>query len=97
MAIIVSEEGEKKIDVVNLVIWISLLAIVGIAVYFLFFKKPPLVEVISPPSYKNIDPLAKADLSPDEVANSPDFKALKPYVPLPSPASVGRLNPFLTP
>ena len=97
MAILISEEGEKKLDVVNLAIWLSLLVVVGVAVYFIFFKRPALVEVASPSNYKNIDPLANTALNPDEVANSANFQEIKPYVPLPAPASVGRPNPFLTP
>ena len=96
MAILVSEEGEKKIDVANLTIWISILVVVGVAVYFIFFKQPELIEVISPSDYKNIDPLAKSPINPQEVANKIDT-LLKQYVPLPSPPNVGRENPFLTP
>ncbi|OGZ52752.1 MAG: hypothetical protein A3B25_00975 [Candidatus Ryanbacteria bacterium RIFCSPLOWO2_01_FULL_48_26] len=97
MAIVVSEEGEKKIDIVNLTIWLFLLIVVGITAYFIFFKKPELVDVASPSSYRNIDPLAQVTLNPEEVVNSPDFQSLKQYVPLLSPASVGRSNPFLIP
>src|SRR3989344_8267197 len=96
MAIVVSEEGEKKINVGNLVIWFSVLAIIGIAVYFIFFKRPGFVETVSPSNYQNIDPLANVTLNPQEVANDIN-KLLKEYVPPPSPPIVGRENPFLTP
>ncbi len=97
MAIVVSEEGEQKIDILNIAIWVFLLVLIGVAAYLIFFRKPELVEVVSPSSFKNIDPLAKVALNPQEVVNSPDFRSLKQYVPLPSPASVGRSNPFLVP
>ena len=96
MAILVTEEGENRVDIANIVIWVSLLVVVVIAVYFIFFRKPPLIEVTSPSNYQNTDPLASVNLNPQEVANSIE-QTLKPYVPPPSPAVVGRENPFLAP
>ena len=96
MAILVSEEGIKKIGVLTITIWVLILVVIGVAVYYIFFKEPSLVEVASPSSYQNIDPLASVALNPQEVANDID-KTLKQYVPPPSPATVGRDNPFLAP
>ena len=97
MAITIYDEGERKVDIVSIAMWATLLLVVGISVYFIFFKQPGLVEVVSPANYKNIDPLANVTLNPEEVVNGKDFQSLKQYVPLPPPAEVGRVNPFLRP
>ncbi len=97
MAILVTEEGERKIDVISIVMWLSLLTLVGVAAYFIFFKRPDLVQIASPSDYQNIDPLANVSLDPTQVTNSDAFQSLQQYVPLPAPAETGRENPFIAP
>jgi len=94
MAIIIEEET-NKISIVSILSWLAVLVIIGVAVYYVFFTKPQLVEVAAPPNFKDIDPLAKISLNPEDVVNSQAFQSLKPYVTIGTPEAAGRQNPFL--
>ncbi len=96
MAIIVEEE-KTKVNILKIVMWVALLAIIGVAVYYIFFAEPQLVEFAVPPAFLNINPLATVSLNPDEVINGQAFQALKPYVTPPTPGNSGRPNPFAPP
>lgn len=94
MAIVVEEEHKSSQGLVGLVVWGLVFIIVGVAVYYVFFKRPDLVEQATP-SLTNTEALSKINLQPDEVINSASFQALHSYV---SPLTVqagGRANPFL--
>ncbi len=96
MAILVEEEG-NKISIFKLLIWAGILVVVIVAIYYVFFVNPPLVEVAVPAHFENINPLGKLTLDPRQVINGPAFSSLKQYVtvPLPDPSHAGRPNPFI--
>ncbi|MDO8536845.1 MAG: hypothetical protein Q7R94_01205 [bacterium] len=95
MAIIIEEEG-GKINIVRVITWIAILAIIVIAVYYVFFAQPQLVEIAVPPTFRNIETIAKGiGLKPDEIIGGPAFRSLQPYITLPVPGNAGRPNPFL--
>ncbi len=92
MAIVVEERSPTN--------WAGiLLALVVIALlfgggYFLFFKKPQLIEVVLPPELVSLRPLTEAPFDPQEVISSPNFKALKDYSGELTLPFAGRDNPF---
>ena len=100
MAIII-EEKKRGTNLIRLGGWVGILVIVGIAIYYVFFAAPELVNIAAPPGLQNIAPLSQITLHPQDVLNSPAFQALKPpSFSLPSPqgpTAVGRSNPFIAP
>lgn len=95
MAIVIEEEG-SKINILQVVIWISVLAVIGAAVYYVFFVNPESVVTIIGPEFKNINPLGKLNINPAEVLGAPPFNTLQSYITVnePDPANFGRKNPF---
>jgi hypothetical protein len=94
MAIVVEEEQKSSSGLVSLIVWALIFIVVGVAVYYVFFKRPDLVEQATP-SLTNTAALSRIELKPDEVINSPNFQALRSYVEPLTPPSGGRANPFL--
>ena len=95
MAIIIEQEQSGRSNAFGFLIWIVILLILGTGLYYLFFKKPDLVEVVAPGNFKDTQAISKITLDPGQVAADPRFQALKQRVspaPLPTP---GRPNPFL--
>lgn len=95
MAIIVEEEPKKRQGLVGLIVWGLIFVIIAIAVYYVFFKRPDLVEVVTPSNFSNTEALSQINLAPDEVINSPSFQALRPYAEPITTQGGGRTNPFL--
>ncbi len=95
MAIIINEEQSSGSGLMGIIVWIVILAVVGGAAYYIFFKNAEFVETITPSSFQNTAQLAQIRLNPDEVINNPKFQALRPYVTPVSPQRQGRQNPFL--
>jgi hypothetical protein len=94
MAIVVEEEQKSRQGLVGLIVWGLVFVIVGVAVYYVFFKRPDLVEQATP-SLTNTEALSKIELKPDEVINSESFRALRSYVQPLTAQGGGRTNPFL--
>ena len=97
MAILVEEEGNKT-NIFKLLIWAGMLVVVVVAIYYIFFVNPPLLESALPSHFVNINSLGKLTLDPLQVINGPAFSFVNhPYVtvPLPDPSSAGRPNPFV--
>lgn len=94
MAIIIEEERPGRVGLIQLVSWIIILLLIGVVVYYVFFRKPPLVEITLPAGTENAEELLQLKLNPDSVTNSPVFNSLQEYVVFPPPSPVGRSNPF---
>jgi hypothetical protein len=94
MAIVVEQEQKRSQGLVSLIVWGLIFVIIGVAVYYVFFKRPDLVEQATP-NMTSTEALSKIDLKPDEVINSPSFQALHSYVPPITAQGGGRANPFL--
>lgn len=97
MAIIISEE-KSKASLISLLGWLGILAVIGAAVYYIFFSAPELVIIAPSGNVGAIAPIAQIALHPEDVINSPAFQSLQTQVPLPSPTGptpIGRSNPFL--
>lgn len=94
MAIIIEEERTST-GTYGFLMWIAVLLILGTGLYYLFFKQPDLVEVVTPGNFKNTQEISKITLDPSVVVSNPHFQALKQRVsPTASPVP-GRANPFL--
>ena len=93
MAIVLEEEKRPT----N---WVAILSVVIIVVvlfvgsYFLFFKKPELIEIVVPKSLQDIGTLSKLSFDPSSVINSPVLKLLRQYGTNISQVTPGRSNPF---
>jgi len=96
MAIVIEEE-KNRISPISIITWLVILVIVGLAVYYIFFSQPQLVEITAPSSFQNINPLSKVDVNPEDVINSPGFQSLKSTIAPLAPGNTGRENPFLVP
>ena len=95
MAIII-EEQKRKINWFALALILSLVIIIGAAIYYLFFASPPLVEKVAPPRLQSIQELSLIKLEPEALISSPYFQILKQYVnPIEIQIdSIGKANPF---
>ncbi|OGY99003.1 MAG: hypothetical protein A2945_04125 [Candidatus Liptonbacteria bacterium RIFCSPLOWO2_01_FULL_52_25] len=96
MAIVV-EEGGNKTNMFRVLIWAGILVVVIVAIYYIFFVNPPLVDVVIPPNFVNIKPLGESALDANQTINGPAMSSLKQYVtvPEPDPSKAGRPNPFV--
>jgi len=74
---------------------IILIGLLFFGVYFLFFKKPVLIEMAIPAPVEETRQLSKITFDPLSVQNSEVFKSLRQYSSLPTPGELGRANPFL--
>jgi len=93
MAITVQEESTRR-GMMRLIIGAVLVAALFIATYVLFFTKPPQIDVIAPREIQTISQISEINVSPTSLTNSPEFRALDEYIPLPVPGQYGRSNPF---
>lgn len=94
MAIIVEEE-KRSANWVNIAIAAVVIVVVFAGAYFIFFKQPQLIEVVTPSGLKEIGTISQLSFDPQSVVSSPVFKSLKQYgSPVTPPATTGRANPF---
>ena len=91
---IVFEEEKKSTN------WVAILSVSVIVIaifvgsYYLFFKKPELIEIITPKQLQDLSKLSKLSFDPDTVINSPSFKLLRQYGTSIAQPMPGRNNPF---
>lgn len=95
MAIVVEEEAKKSGGLGGVIMWGAIFVILGVAIYYIFFKRPDLVEVHTPANFESTVQLSRIKLNPDAVVNSAQFKALQTYASPLAPQTAGRQNPFL--
>lgn len=88
------EQKKKKTNWFNVILAIIIVGVIFVGGYFLFFKKPELIEVVVPGKFQELSQLSEVDFNPQELLNSPKFKVLRQFqveTKLPEP---GRSNPF---
>ena len=91
------KEKKKKINWFAWGIIIIVVATGATAVYYLFFVRPPLIEVIIPHQLKSLEQISQIKINPTEVFDNPIFKNLNQYVApiIVSPSeSILNSNPF---
>jgi flagellar basal body-associated protein FliL len=93
MAIVVEEE-KKPVNWVAILTTIIIIVVVFIGAYFLFFKKPELIEVVAPGNLQGVSQISRVSFDPESVLGAPTFKLLRQYGTAPDPPNPGRNNPF---
>ena len=73
MAIIIEEE-KREINWYALIVAVVIIAIISMSVYFLFFIKPELAEVVVPSRLKELPEIVKIELNPNDVFENPFVK-----------------------
>ena len=95
MAIIVEEEKKSGGGFIGFLTWIILIGVIAFAAYYIFFKKPEVVDVVIPANFENISQITAKRIKPEEIQNDAVYKSLESHATPPSSAQVGRVNPFL--
>ncbi len=93
MAIIIEEE-KKAVNWFGIILALVVVGVLFAGGYILFFKKPELIEVVAPGKFQDLSKISQLSFNPQELLDSPQFKALKQFgvdVTVPQP---GRSNPF---
>ena len=93
MAITIEQE-KKPVNWVAILTTVIIIAVLFVGAYFLFFKKPELIELVAPGTLRDVSKISRLSFDPESVLNSPTFKLLRQYgtsVTIPTP---GRSNPF---
>lgn len=93
MAITIEEE-KKPVNWITIVITIVLVGVIFLGSYFIFFKKPEIIEIVVPGSLKELNELSKIDFDPSNVINAPAFKILRQFSAVVTSTTPGRSNPF---
>ncbi len=93
MAITVEEE-KKPVNWIAITITIVLVGVIFLGSYFIFFKKPEIIEIVVPGSLRELNELSKIDFDPSNVINAPTFKILRQFSAVVTSTTPGRSNPF---
>ncbi|MEK7464755.1 MAG: hypothetical protein AAB617_03180 [Patescibacteria group bacterium] len=93
MAIIVEQE-KKSVNWVAVISTTIIIAVLFLGSYFVFFKKPELIEVVAPSSLESLSNISKLSFDAESVLGSPTFKLLRQYELQVAPGTPGRSNPF---
>lgn len=94
MAIIIEEE-RKQTNWISIAAIAVIVVVVFVGAYYLFFKQPQLIEVVTPKQLEEINKISGLSFNPDTVVGSPIFKSLRQYgSPVVPPETTGRTNPF---
>lgn len=93
MAIIVEEE-KKKVNWITILSVGIFLAVVFFGAYYLFFKKPELIDVVVPAELERLSAISSVRFDPREVVDSPAFQGLRDFSGTVSAPPTGKANPF---
>lgn len=94
MAIVIQEEKNTG-SWFGFWILITILIIVGVALYYLFFVEPELLTSVSPSKTAgSIEEFSQINFDPRSVMESDLFKGKKQHIPVTSPVHSGNLMPF---
>jgi hypothetical protein len=94
MAIILEEERPQT-NWVGILGGIVIVVLIFVACYYLFFKKPELIDVVVPRDLEQISLLAQVqEIDPQAIVNSANFRMLQNYAPTLILPPAGRANPF---
>jgi len=88
------EQNNSSVNWFNIIVAGIIVIVVFAGTYFLFFKKPELIEVVAPGQFGNITEISKVDFKPQELLQSPEFKVLRQFESTASFPEPGRSNPF---
>lgn len=91
---IVLEEEKKPVNWVAALTTIIIIVVLFIGAYFLFFKKPELIEVVAPGGLQGVSQISRISFNPEGVLSAPTFKLLRQYGTAQDVPTPGRTNPF---
>ena len=77
MAIVIEQEKKNEGGFFGFVVFIVVVAIIGFAIYYLFFVSPELISTAVPVRLKSIDELQKMDFRPSDLISGDFFQSLK--------------------
>ena len=88
-------EGEKQNKMaMRVIIIVILVMLLVFATYYLFFTKPPQIEVLVPVELETISQISDLEVNPSAIIESPEYQSLKEHVAPPELGEFGRVNPF---
>lgn len=93
MAVIIDEE-KKPVNWFAIGVLAVIVIIIFAGGYYLFFKKPELIETVAPKELDRLNSLSRVSFDPNSVLDSSAFKALRQYASPPALPAAGRDNPF---
>lgn len=94
MAILVEEE-KKPVNWFSLVVAVLFVLIVFVGGYYVFFRKPELIEVVIPQSLDQVNKLSKVSINTEKVFDSVFFKLPPKQYGFDLTSEVpGKSNPF---
>lgn len=94
MAILVQEE-KKPVNWIGMLTVLFVVVAVFVLSYFLFFKRPEVIEQVVPGKFADINKISKVKFDPEAVISSESFQALQNYAPSFVPRETpGKPNPF---
>jgi lipoprotein signal peptidase len=88
------EQEKKKTNWFNLVLVALFIVVLFLVTYFIFFKKPELIDVVAPGSLQSISQISQIQLDPTPVVQTLNKYFTGNYgaaLTIPTP---GRSNPF---
>jgi len=88
------EESKKPVNWVAILGAAIFIGVLFAAIYFFFFQKPELIEVVAPKQLQELGRISKLSFDPEAVVKSPTFGMLRQYGEAPTTFSPGRSNPF---
>ncbi|MBI4993776.1 hypothetical protein HZC33_02360 [Candidatus Wolfebacteria bacterium] len=94
MAILIEQEKQKT-NWFSIIVAGSIILILVITAYYLFFVNPASIEIVVPSRLKLLKETGQIKLiNPTEIIDSADFKSLKVQVAPITPDSAFNPNPF---
>jgi len=99
MAIVIEEE-KRGSNILAFLGWVAVIAIIGAAIYYIFFIVPPSAIILPTGTLQNLSAIPSSGVNPQDVVNNDEFQALQPYISEPTstgPVPVGRTDPFIAP
>ncbi len=94
MAIVVQEE-KKPVNWIGMLTVVFLVVALFVLSYFLFFKRPEVIEQVTPKKFDDINKISRISFDPEAIVSSESFQALKNYAPSFVPRETpGKPNPF---
>jgi len=93
MAIVIQEEKNTG-SWFGFGILLLILVVLGIALYYLFFVQPQLLDVAGGKNLGSIEEFSQMNFDPRSVTESEFFKEKKQYIPLTPIVNAGNPRPF---
>ncbi len=88
------EQEKKQINWFNLILVALFIVILFLLTYFIFFKKPELIDVVAPGSLQSINQIAQIQLDPMPVVQTLNKYFTGNYGSVLNIPTPGRSNPF---